>query len=426
MGIVLILWKAKASSGNQLLDAYNLAYFFFVWQPIYFWITAAICIQFQVEAAAFRAVLRTTMTAVGGTLGWFTMMNGYLANNPYFIASITSLFNGVCGLFSPVKSIRYSLFLVAFTFNAVVICQYFGCCDVAGDTEIYGGKVLSTLLGSVYSIIVSWCILPYYTSQRMLGLENQALQDTHGLIEDMYAFLVQQGCISNGESKNSKEENGQAQPDDAPPRSTTWLERIEKSFDEPLTDIHKEMELNVVDKKQFLLLTWTILPTPQIVPLIMSRLEALSNYLRESANLFETKVLSGDCGNRQASLLEHISHAVDQVFETSDSVIQKCQVTMETSSKADLQMARETLCASLSDLSNARAALRVSFAEWERDNSTAEWKPAELKFLSICQLLLLSIREIEVIGLLLGETEATLDRDRWFSWAASWFGRRPF
>lgn len=366
------------------------------------------------------------MTAVGGTLGWFTMMNGYLANNPYFIASITSLFNGVCGLFSPVKSIRYSLFLVAFTFNAVVICQYFGCCDLAGDTEIYGGKVLSTLLGSIYSIIVSWCILPYYTSQRMLGLESQALQDTHGLIEEMYATLVQQGCVTDETNKTPIESHIPIQPDEAKSRSASWLEQIEKSFDEPLTAIHKEMELNTVDRKQFLLLTWTILPTPQIVPLVMSRLEVLSNYLREAANLFETEVLSGDCCNRQASLLKHIAHTVDHVFETSDSVIQKCQVTMEASSKTALQLDRVTLCSSLTNLSNARAALRVSFAEWERNNSTKEWKPGELKFLSICQLLLLSIREIEVIGLLLGETEASLDRDRWFSWAASWFGRRPF
>lgn len=33
VGIVLILWKGKSSSGNTLEDAYDLAYFFFVWQP---------------------------------------------------------------------------------------------------------------------------------------------------------------------------------------------------------------------------------------------------------------------------------------------------------------------------------------------------------------------------------------------------------
>ena len=71
MSIVLILWKAKFSSPNQLQNAYDLMYFFFVWQPIYFWLTVAICVQFQVEAAVMRAVLRTTMTAVGGTLGTF-------------------------------------------------------------------------------------------------------------------------------------------------------------------------------------------------------------------------------------------------------------------------------------------------------------------------------------------------------------------
>lgn len=185
MSIVLILWKEKFSSENQLQNAYDLTYFFFVWQPIYFWITAAICIQFQVEAAAFRAVLRTTMTALGGTLGWFTMMNGRLANNAVFIGGITAIFNGFCALASPIKEFRYSLFLATFTFNAVVVCQYFGCCDVAGETNIYGGKVLSTLLGSVYSILVSWCILPYYTSTRMLDIEHEILKDGLSLLRQL-------------------------------------------------------------------------------------------------------------------------------------------------------------------------------------------------------------------------------------------------
>lgn len=35
----------------------------------------------------------------------------------------------------------YSLFLAVFTFNAVVLCQYIGCCDVAGDPKVFAGKV---------------------------------------------------------------------------------------------------------------------------------------------------------------------------------------------------------------------------------------------------------------------------------------------
>lgn len=33
MGITLLLWKGEGDSGNAPQDAYNITYFFFVWQP---------------------------------------------------------------------------------------------------------------------------------------------------------------------------------------------------------------------------------------------------------------------------------------------------------------------------------------------------------------------------------------------------------
>ena len=123
MGIVLIFWQGKGDDANPVEGYANMADFFFNWQPVYFSITAAICIQMEVETSAFRAVLRSTMTFLGGLFGYLTMLNGTLAQNPYFITSITCAFNCVCGFFSPIKRLRYSLFLTAFTFNAVVVCQ---------------------------------------------------------------------------------------------------------------------------------------------------------------------------------------------------------------------------------------------------------------------------------------------------------------
>lgn len=35
---------------------------------------------------------------------------------------------------------RYSLFLFVFAYNAVILCQYYGCCDTPGDPLIYAGK----------------------------------------------------------------------------------------------------------------------------------------------------------------------------------------------------------------------------------------------------------------------------------------------
>jgi len=74
------------------------------------------------------------------------------------------------GSFRTVKQLRYSVYLANFTFNAVIVCQYYGCtpCDVPGDAQVYGGQVLSTMLGSIiYANIVSWLVKPYYTSQKV-------------------------------------------------------------------------------------------------------------------------------------------------------------------------------------------------------------------------------------------------------------------
>lgn len=123
MAIILVVWLGKGNTGQPIEDAESTLDFFLNWQPVYFSITAAICVQWQVESSAFRAVLRSSMTFLGGLFGYLTMLNGNLAQNPYFVISISCCFNGVCGFLSPIKEFRYSLFLTAFTFNAVVICQ---------------------------------------------------------------------------------------------------------------------------------------------------------------------------------------------------------------------------------------------------------------------------------------------------------------
>lgn len=373
----------------------------------------AICVQFQVEAAAFRAVARTTMSAIGGTLGWFTMMNGYLANNPYFLTCITCLFNGVCGLLSPIKSIRYSLFLVVFTFNAVTVCQYFGCCDVAGETKVYGGKVLSTLLGSIFSILMSWCVFPYYTSERMLTLEYNALKNVAHMIEEIHHKIV--------ERPEPLDESGLHK------RKKDWESRVKRDLEDPLALVRKELELNTVDKKQLLIITWTILPTPKVVPIIMSRLEMIVNYLREVGGLYESSTWhSGNgVGQRQQSLIQQVSGDMQSVFNSMYDVVYHCKLTMDAVDRKELKETRNALAEKVNILSEARAGLVCAYNSWNQESSE-KWESSELKFLAMNHLLLLCIREIQVIGIILSETEAVMDRDRWFTWLASWYGRRPF
>jgi hypothetical protein len=419
MSVVLILWKAKFSSPNQLQNAYDLTYFFFVWQPIYFWLTVAICVQFQVEAAVMRAVLRTTMTAIGGTLGYCAMLNGSLAQNPYWICGVTVLVNGFFSLFSPLKSLRYSIFLANFTFNAVVVCQYYGCppCDLPGEANIYGGKVLSTMFGSIYAILVSWCILPFYTSQKMMAIEYDVMRDGLSMMKSTW----QQVNLRH----DSKVSQSSDEFHDLPLLDT---ESVDKLVDERLTAVHKEVENNTIAKDQLVLIAWTILPTPKVVYLMMKRLERLGVFLREYAQVRPTNASSGDLPPSEnfVDFAERIDGLLLDCFEKAQKVLTNCKENFDSITRADLDVSRSNICSSVAALEESLDAVTESFIEWDHGRTKHQtWRKCELLSVAKSRLLTLAMKEIFVIGVLLGETEGTLDRDWYMSAWSSWFGRRP-
>jgi len=426
VGIILILWKGEGSKKPTLLENIgNQVYFFFVWQPIYFWITAVICTQKQVEATAMRAVLRSTMSAAGGVLGYCTMLNGNLAQNAYFICAIVSVFNGFCGLFAPIKTLRYSLFLAAFTFNAVVACQYFQCgCDLPGDPKVFGGKVLSTVFGSIYAMIVSWLILPYYTSEVMLREEAEALLSGAELIarQDKLMKLKVKKPVTNFNLDNNSVDINAAIDD-----KNGSL--IEEKLREPLARVKAELENNVLDRKQ-LLLTWNILPTPRVVSILMEKLSNLANYLETAENLGESTLWTGAPGPSQAHLLNDLEPQMATVIAVGKDLATSCSDCMAATSNASVHSTRAAVAETTEELRAARVALRTSFLEWtdakkEYGSGSAWTATTDYKFLAWVHSMLMAVREVEIIGVVLAETEASLDRDTFVTWASSCYGRRP-
>ena len=413
MSIVLILWKAKFSSDNQLQNTYDITYFFFVWQPIYFWLTVAICLQFQVEAAVMRAVLRTTMTALGGTLGYCAMLNGNLAQNPYWICGIVCTVNGFFSLFCVVKPLRYSVFLANFTFNAVVVCQYYGCsCDLAGETNIYGGKVLSTMLGSIFSILVSWAILPVYTSQKVLDLEYDVMTDGLTLVSSTW--------------RRDKDLVGVG---GAPKEDLLKLDvdSVDKLIDERLVAVHKEIEYNSVSKDQLLLLTWTILPTPPVVHLLKNRLERLGVFLREFAqiNAQDRGADQGPASGPEFSqFMSNIYTLLEDCETAAHALMVNVRANFDASGSKELQRTRAALIVDLADLEARLDATTQIFKKWDSERKVA-LRESELITIARSRLAVLAFKEYYVICILLGVTEATIDRDAWYSAWSSWFGRRP-
>jgi len=138
VAIILILWLGYGNTDSSIKNATSMANWFGDWKPEYFLTASVICLQMQVEISVVKAVLRTSLIAIGGILGYVTLLNGTLAQNPYFILFMGVLVNGFFGLFSIYgMDFRYSLFLTVYTWNGIVMCHYTGVCCSSG-TGMFG------------------------------------------------------------------------------------------------------------------------------------------------------------------------------------------------------------------------------------------------------------------------------------------------
>lgn len=314
--IIAIMWKAVPDGENPLVDAKQQGDFFVVWQPIYASITIAICLQDTVEASLMRAVLRTTMTALGGTLGFLVMLNGSLANNPYWVVSWVVAFSWLCGLLSPDRSLRYSLFLTVFSFNAVIICQYIGCCAVPGDPQVYGGKVISTLIGSTVAIGVGWMILPWFGSERMLHDQARALQAALGLLRDMHAEVEAAAAADRAVSIGG------------------WLDRVEQDVQAPLARVVKDLDMNLIDRRQ-MPFTWHLLPEPAVLHMVQPALSSLRDRLASAALVLGQDLFAVAGGPRQVvpgpvfrRVLPQLRGEEEGLFAALDQLVEACTANM--------------------------------------------------------------------------------------------------
>lgn len=418
-GILLIMWLGKGDDSNPVQGYANAATFFFNWQPVYFSITAAICIQMEVESSALKAVLRSTMTFLGGLFGYLTMLNGSLAQNPYFITSIACAFNAVCGFLSPVKELRYSLFLASFTFNAVVICQYFGCCNLEGTAVNFGGKVVSTMLGSLYAMLISWCVLPYYTSDAMLTTESSSMDQALELINDM--FDSHMGVIRSSQNGGKKRSHIDSQ------KIREWDLKIENELYPKLTEVIKAYKMNTIDKKQFLFLTYTLLPTPPVVPMVLEKLANIVSFLKQSINVLSDE---GSLNARDipedslVSVLDHCGEDMTALLSAARETTNACTQSMSATSKSELKQARVVLKEASEKLGTARAKIFLSLTRWFETHQI-DISTSNVRVASSVHLLLLSLKEMQIIACILSDVEESLERDFYFSWLSSWYGRRP-
>ncbi len=53
------------------------------------------------------------------------------------------------------------ILLILITFNALIMCQYRGCCHAAGSTYYFVSRLLTIMMGAVIPVLVANLILPW-------------------------------------------------------------------------------------------------------------------------------------------------------------------------------------------------------------------------------------------------------------------------
>lgn len=205
------------------------------------------------------------------------------------------------------------------------------------------------------------------------------------------------------------------------------VDSVDKLIDERLVAVHKEIEYNSVSKDQLLLLTWTILPTPPVVHLLKNRLERLGVFLREFAqiNAQDRGADQGPASGPEFSqFMSNIYTLLEDCETAAHALMVNVRANFDASGSKELQRTRAALIVDLADLEARLDATTQIFKKWDSERKVA-LRESELITIARSRLAVLAFKEYYVICILLGVTEATIDRDAWYSAWSSWFGRRP-
>lgn len=372
-----------------------------------FWSAVAICLQQRVEATVFRGVLRVVLTAFGGFLGYALMLNGSLAQNPYYVAGMTCLVNGLLGLLAPQKTFRYSLYLIAFTFNSITVCSYYGCCDLPATFFGVYPRILSTAMGMVYAVLISWLVFPFYTSEVLFSL---------------LAGVVRDGLDLGGRMQEAAEAAAaRGEPFDHKP----WAQELQTSIRMPLARVFKELQDSTIDKKQSLV-AYAIFPTPPLVRILLGVATRLADHLDMAVSVLNASYWPGPPGPAITSLLKDLGPRMDAVRNAASTLVEANAECMAATSRKDLLRTRKVVNEAVQGLHACRVKLREAFVAW---NSAARDRPAwtapDFRVLTWFTEMMVVVGQVEVFGVILGEKEETMDKDGYMAWLSAWYRRRP-
>jgi hypothetical protein len=350
------------------------------------------------------------------------MLNGTLAQNPFFIFWMAVLVNGFFGLFSIYgMDFRYSLFLLVYTWNGVVLCQYSGTCCQSGTVLTFGGKAASTCLGAVWAMIFSILIKPVYTSEVILGLEKDFLAQVMEHMKHSWASIQH---LMNADLETR--ERVESQTRELRERLVLDIDTITRLRISSFKACAKEIMLNSLDERELQFIKLNLIPLPSSVRLASIDASLLGSIVSASCkSLYLATSGLAKNSTMMSALFEAVSPDTSILLEESEILSKSIQRFLQEQRKNDLAARLDDVQLAVSSVQSARKNLSLTYADQARAKILgSDISYGELKLLAYYSFLLRALLRIEELGVKILTDEKYLERDGFSSFFTSWYTRR--
>lgn len=381
-----------------------------------------ICLTPTVNASIIKVFLRSAMIALGGALGFATMLNGVLAQNPYFVFFVAISVNGFFCIFSSIGSTaRYSLFLVLYTYFSVVACQYSGQCCKAGDVWDFAGRTITTIIGACLALVSDWLVFPVYSSQIIFSQEEELfasnIDTIASAVEDGPNILTDK--LLAAAHNTSKSEMNDTNSADVALVSLYKLvsERTSSSFQTRLSlvkDILMERSSNSLENWRFFFFNVTLLPLPFACKLVFVRVTSMGIQISVCLHALKSSVYNRNQGLFQQLFFSKMMVDTKQLFDCTKELSIMIGNNLLQSSRENDQTQTKML-STLNLIFSIRSRLLENFNSITDALESMPVGQGDLKCLAYYQYLLASLDQVHRLAQDLCMDERTKIRDTYLT-----------
>ncbi|KAK9864926.1 hypothetical protein WJX84_009578 [Apatococcus fuscideae] len=159
----------------------------------YLFVAVPASLMERADATLTRGVLRLTMTAAAGALGYVVMLRPVVATNTYALSVIGSTVGFLIGVFCT-STFKYAGFLAILAFNSLVYNQYSPVPGSHGKTSYFVVRVVDYAIGIGIAFVIS-SIAPWYLAGdalQRLGVSFEASTKIAASLMRAYCEEVEQ------------------------------------------------------------------------------------------------------------------------------------------------------------------------------------------------------------------------------------------